>query len=93
MVLWEIVISLSYLILYWFFYYLIDVLVDNGWIWIIKKVFIFIYVVRFYLYKINYYNNSLSIIEFIYCVYFGDEYLKNFVFMKFVGNEIIIFVW
>lgn len=67
----------------------IDVLVDNGWIWTIKKAFILTQTVRSYSYKINHHNDSSSTIEFTYCVHFGDEHLKNLAFMKSAGNETI----
>lgn len=90
---WEIVINLSHVILYWSLYHSIDVLVDNGWIWTIKKAFILTHAVRSYSYKINHHNNSSSTIEFTYCVHFGDEHLKNLAFMKSAGNETITSAW
>lgn len=93
MVPWEIVINLSHVILYWSLYHSIDVLVDNGWIWTIKKAFILTHAVRSYSYKINHHNNSSSTIEFTYCVHFGDEHLKNLAFMKSAGNETITSAW
>lgn len=93
MVPWEIVINLSHVILYWSLYHSIDVLVDNGWIWTIKKAFILTQAVRSYSYKINHHNDSSSTIEFTYCVHFGDEHLKNLAFMKSAGNETITSAW
>lgn len=81
------------MILYWSLCHSIDVLVDNGWIWTIKKAFILTQAVRSYSYKINHHNDSSSTIEFTYCVHFGDEHLKNLAFMKSAGNETITSAW